>query len=118
MTKAGFSAALPRLREGAGIEPHQSVQLLIIDFAAQALDIRALAFTFQPPLFGAVRRLGSAARFRRVRYVINDPLQARQRIGAVHFLRAVLLGFEHDDAFKRDAAVAQVQKARLDFIGQ
>ena len=62
--------------------------------------------------------LGRATVFGRIGHAVNHRLQARQRISAVHFLRAVLLRLEHQHAFAGDAAVLQRQQPRFDVNGQ
>lgn len=116
----GLSLQIRRLRGGtAPLSPP--------DRSAQALDLRALALAFEPALLRTVGGLGGAPRARHRRHAVDDCLQARDGIGAVHLLAAVLLGLEHQHALLRDAAVAQReqpflqvlwQRARADVVAQ
>ena len=86
--------------------------------AARGLDLPALRLAFEPAQLRAVGRLGRPALARRHGHGLHQCVQARQRVGAVHLLAAVVLRLDDDHAVARDARVGQREQARLHGVGQ
>lgn len=49
---------------------------------------------------------------------VNQRLKTRQRVGAVEFLRAMLLCLDDDDTVLRNAVIEPGEQARFHFVGQ
>ncbi|OGO97665.1 MAG: hypothetical protein A3E00_15100 [Curvibacter sp. RIFCSPHIGHO2_12_FULL_63_18] len=73
-------------------------------------DGGALGLGFKAALAGSVRRLSCFARLGRRGNAINQGMKPFKGIEPVKFLRAELLGLEHDDTLAGDAAVLQGQQ--------